>query len=287
MPRLTGPFNAVGMTAEYLVIMIFLIAYELLHNKNPRTRMLLYVLMAADIGLVVATGNRGGFLSLLGGSVLFLWVFRKDLGLVRSASLIAAAGLFATLAIFIVLNYTQYNHMFERLSNTEIEGGIPDSRQGWKTTVELIKERPILGHGPQLRLFDDWERVIPGHTPIDYPHNLYLFLLYTVGIVGVLAYLTFFIGILVRVTKASKLSIGDAYLNGFLRLGQVLVIVFLVDQLKVEFLRISLTDYWQFVFCVFAILVGAADLVSKRAQLETGVNNIFKSPIGDPHSPSF
>ena len=61
---------------------------------------------------------------------------------------------------------------------------------------------------------------------------------------------------------AIKLS--DPRFNGLLRLGSLFMLVFLVDQIKVEFLRYAQVDYWHFVFCLLAILVGAADVAKEQ-----------------------
>lgn len=266
-PRLMGPFAAAGITAEYLVLCILIIAYELLHARGAKTRQFLYLLMAADVGLLVATGNRGGFLSLLGGGVLFLYAFRRELGFARSIGLVASAGVLAALAAVIVLNFTHYNVLFERLAETKIEGGVPDTREGnWGPTIKMIGQRPVLGHGPQMRFADDSDEAMSGDVAILYPHDLYLFLLYTVGTVGLVAYALFFAAILLRLRRAGKHVIDDKYLSQFPILGQILIVVFFVDQIKVEFLRMVLTDYWQFVFALMAILLAVADMVTKRAE---------------------
>lgn len=268
-PRLLGPFAAAGITAEYLVLSMMVIAYELLHTPIAKTRLFLYLLMAANVGLLVATGNRGGFLSLLGGGLLFLYAFRRELGFARSVKLVASVGALAVIATVIILNFTRYNVLFDRLAETEMVDGVPDTREGnWGPAIAMISERPILGHGPRPIFVGDTDADKPGLIAIFYPHDLYLFLLYTVGAVGFLSYMLFFGTVFLRLRRAGKSVINDTYLNQFPILGQILIVVFFVDQIKVEFLRIALTDYWQFVFALMAILLAVADMVINRAEEE-------------------
>jgi O-antigen ligase len=176
----------------------------------------------------------------------------------------------------VVVKFTDYGQMYERLAATEVEGGVPDTRANtWSQAVPEIAKRPVLGHGPRLRLEGDEARSYPGRTYTLYPHNIYLFLLYTVGIVGLAAYMWFFGWLIVRFRRGIQNASDDPLVNGFIRLGILLTVVFLIDELKIEFLRFALIDYWHFVFTLFAIFLGFADLASAghfRAASVSGVN---------------
>lgn len=166
---------------------------------------------------------------------------------------------------FIILKYTDFNRLYERLEQTEFEGGMPDTRSGgWSSAWEAIKERPLIGHGPRLRLYMDDIKKIPGHTYIPYPHNLYLYLLCTVGIAGLAAFITFIARIIIRLGFAIRRKTQDAYLNGLVKLGLLITVVFLVDQIKMEFLRFSLLDYQHFIFMLMAIIVAIVDIARER-----------------------
>lgn len=75
----------------------------------------------------------------------------------------------------------------------------------WGKTIEMIKEHPIIGSGP-----GQWQIVIPkfgvdefgeklrmGATTFQRPHNDFLWMTAEVGVIGLLGYLVFFIGIIV------------------------------------------------------------------------------------------
>jgi O-antigen ligase len=164
----------------------------------------------------------------------------------------------------VVINYTQFGQMYERLEATQLEEGMPDSRaRTWTNIIGHIAEKPLLGHGPMLRL----EELAPGQPAptqsIHYPHNVYLYLLYTTGAAGLILYLIFFAWLVVRYRRGIRQPSGDPFIDGFIKLGILSMIVFLVDQIKIEFLRFEYIDYWHYTFAVFAMWLAFADMARK------------------------
>lgn len=265
-PRLRGPYG-VGITAEFFVLSILLFAYLLVDMKSAVRRNLLYLLMALNLGCLIATANRGGFLSLIGGAGLFLIMYRSELGVKRTMTLtIAGVFLIAVMSI-VVINYTQFGQMYERLEATELEEGMPDSRaRTWTNIISHISEKPLLGHGPMLRLAEEGEEEggrIAMTGALHYPHNVYLYLLYTSGTIGLIVYLVFFAWLTLRFRSGNRKSSGDPFIDGFIKLGILSMIVFLVDQIKIEFLRFEYIDYWHYMFSIFAIWLAFADMARK------------------------
>lgn len=259
-PRLTGPYG-VGVTAEFLAIHTLLAAYLSIHAVSIAQRNLLYLLMAVNIGCLIATANRGGFLVLIGGAGLFLYMFHSQLGMKRTLTISITGSFLLVIASVIMINFTQFGALYQRLEATEIEGGIPDTRATtWANVLPKIADKPLLGHGPRLRLQDDESRSYKGHEAIPYPHNLYLFLLYTVGFVGLIAYLFFFAWLVARIRRAVKRTSDDAFKQGMIKLGILFIVVFMVDQMKIDFLRYELVDYWHYIFSIFAIWLAFADM---------------------------
>jgi O-Antigen ligase len=265
--RLTGPFCGVGVIAEYFVIILYLIVHQFLTSSDSLYRRGLIVLLALNFLLLVATGNRGGFLTLIGAGILFLWMFRHLLGTGRSFKLAIGGILIFSISATITVTYTDFNVLFDRLTATEVEEGIPDTRsEVWPMAWAEIKKKPIFGHGPRLRLVDDEKPgTYKGHTVIFYPHNLYLFLLFTVGVTGMIAFLAFLSTPLYRCWKLSKKASGDPYTLSFAKIGIVIMIVIFVDQIKVEFMRFGFIDYWHFVFALLGVIVAVCDRAGIRA----------------------
>jgi len=261
--RLTGPFGSAGIAAEYTVIMLFMILYQVLWTSNVWRRYGLICLGAVNILFLIATGNRGGFLVMIGAGLMFLWMFRKMLGPVRAIGIAATAVVFVSIATIVATTYTDFDLLFTRLADTEIESGIPDTRSVvWPVAWQAIQEKPILGHGPRLR-FDGEEggARYKNHLYILYPHNLYLFLLFTVGVVGLIAYIIFLVTPLVRCWSATRRSISESYEVGFARVGIVFIVIVFVDGIKIDFARFVLVDYWHFIFALIGLLIATCDRI--------------------------
>ncbi len=261
--RLVGPFGPPGPNAGYFALSILLLGYALIHASTRSMRAVLISLILGNFAFLVATGNRGGFLSLIVGGFAFLWIFRRDMGVLRALRL-GVGGLFGgTLMAALIVVFTPYNVLFERLKETEFEGYAPESRsKAWEMAIEAIPDRLMLGHGPQMKLIDAADRYIPGYETIPYPHNLYLFLLYSLGVIGLIVYLVWFFKLSARWWASRQVrgpTLIDDMTDSMSRIGLLFMFVFLFDQLKVEFLRLRLSDYQHYVFVVWAMVEAFAE----------------------------
>ena len=257
--RLAGPFFAVGITAEYLVIQILILLHMYLHEAGRGKKLLIAGIAIANLAFLVATANRGGFLILIGGGLLYLIWFRKELGTGRLLASIAFGGVMLAVVSVVIVTYTDFNLLYNRLSHTEVKEGLPDSRSViWPLAWEHIQEAPVVGHGPRLRLIDEENRRIPGYFAMPYPHNAYLFLFYTIGFVGLLAWLAFFFALFLRFNRAKNNLHPDPFIARLPKLSILILVMFLIDQIKIEMFRFDLADYQQIVFALFGGLLASA-----------------------------
>jgi hypothetical protein len=65
------------------------------------------------------------------------------------------------------------------------------------------------------------------------------------------------------------------------KLGVLSMIVFLIDEIKIEFLRFGFIDYWQYIFSLFAMFLGFADLARSGQLSRSGEKS---NSIGNPGS---
>src|SRR5690606_26885292 len=84
-PRLAGPLAVTGMTAEFFLVMILLWAQEIAGSRLPSVRLALGALVAANLVFLLMPGNRGAFLLLVLAFPVFLYLFRRELGVLRVA----------------------------------------------------------------------------------------------------------------------------------------------------------------------------------------------------------
>jgi O-antigen ligase len=264
-PRLVGPFGTPGITAAYFMTMTVLLAYEILH-AHRRRRIALAILVCANVAMIMATANRGSFLVLIASMLGFLYLFRAEIGVLRAIRILVAFVIVLAATGVLVASHTEFGNMFSRLEGVgDIEGGIPDTRrQVWPAAIEKIPDRLWLGHGPYLAQAGGLERsgrdAPREQLVMGYPHNLYLHLLLTLGIVGTAALLYFLLLATWRIYRgATAGSFANDYERGLLVLGTLLAVGFFADQMKIEFLRQSTIDYVHFVFGLFGIFLGIAD----------------------------
>ena len=267
LQRLLGPFNAPGTNAEFLAMQILLLGYVLMHERIRWRQFVLLGLLVANFAFLVGTGSRGGFVALVVGVFLLVLNFRKQLGGRRLVG-IGLATLLLTVAAVTAVKFSEYNNvLFERLGETEFEGFVPDTRTGpFEMAMARIPENPFLGHGPRIRLIQEEERQIRNYQPFGgYPHNLIFFLLYTVGIIGFLAYLVFFVALFRRWWVSRNPTTPEPILNGIPRLAMVLFLVFVASQMRIEFLRSLLHDYQNYLFALWAMLLALTDIAREKS----------------------
>jgi len=251
--RLVGPFEAVGITAEYLVIQSMLLGFYIM--KKGKWRAASMALLFMNAAVLVGTGNRGGFISAILACILFVYVFRKQLGKKGIVTAVVSFSVILASASIVMITFTDFNVLYKRLLGTEIEGVTPDSRSGWSYVVEKIADKPVLGHGARIVTPFEYTKP-PRDWPKDivdfYPHSLYLYILYTMGALGFIAYSVWAIGYWKILCAAKKLHPPpDSILSGMPELAMIIFVIFLFDQFKVEFLRYYLLDYQHYIATLF------------------------------------
>jgi hypothetical protein len=270
-PRLVGPFDNPGSTAGYFALMTLVCAFEIMFSSGRR-RLLVWVIIGFNLMGLVATGNRAGFLVLLAMSPLLLFAYRKELGALKVIQFSIAGLAVLAVAAAVAVTYTDFNLLFNRMDTvTETEGGIPTTRaEGWPVALAKIKQDLWFGEGPHFWTKEDAEDIGQLQAEFDeegsvstaydhYPHSLYLYLLRTVGIFGLLAVIGFFVRTWFILYRASHRHSGMGYQSGILRLGLFLIPAFLISQITLEFHRPNTIDYAQFIFALMGLLVGVSD----------------------------
>lgn len=270
-PRLVGPFANPGTTAGYFTLMTIICLVELMTNKAARRRVI-QGLILANVAGIVATGNRASFLVLLAAFPVLLVAFRAELGPKRFFQYMTGGLAAVLVASALMAALTGFGNMFTRLEKvTATEDGLPMTRAGtWSFAFDKIRRDPWFGEGPHFfraedaeimgvmpSRFEDLSEVVRAFDP--YPHSLYLFLLRTVGIIGLVAMLWFFAQVVFELRKSIKRSNVTEASRAFAKVGIVVVGAFLVTQITLEFNRTGTLDYAQFIFALMGLFLGVAD----------------------------
>jgi O-antigen ligase len=270
-PRLIGPFDNPGTTAGYFALATVICLVELMYSKGGRRR-LVVTLILTNVACILATANRASFLVLLASCPMLLFAFRTELGPKRFLQYMIGGIASVLIASATLAAFTGFGNMFRRLESvTQTEGGIPMTRAGtWPIAIEKIKRDPWFGEGPYYAgqelakntgmmpaQFEDLSEVVTIFDP--YPHSLYLYLLRTVGILGLIAMLWFFAAVMLELRRAIRRPEVDAYSRAILKGGTIMIGAFLVTQITLEFNRPATMDYAHYVLAVMGLLVGIGD----------------------------
>ncbi len=282
--RLLGPFGPAGPNAGFLVLQSLVLGYALMRLPGLRTRLFLLLLVFANVAMLIGTGSRGGFLALIFGTVLFLIAFRRSLGAARVISVLTLGGAALAAAGILIVTYTPFDTLFTRLANTEFIGVVPDSRHGWFDVIPRISEALAFGHGPRIVL-DNMSTRFLQEVYIGYPHNLYLFLLYSLGLVGFLAWMTWFATLGLHWLRAARCERAQDMASEFPRLGVVFLLTFLFDSMKIEFLRFQVLDYQHYLFALWAIFAAFSINAMQRYRQPASARWTVRPPLASQPFP--
>lgn len=218
---------------------------------RPLWRALHWLLVATSIYVVSLTGNRGALFALVGGLLLFGWVFRREITWPR-----VLVGLIALFGVLMLGERTLSRFegnitLLTRIFDTYVERGIPDTRrQAWSYVWQQIVDRPWLGHGPYYPL----ERLTLGGKAA-WPHNAFLFYFFSIGLVGLPAFL-FLVGRAIKRTWAGHgFTIGGvSFARGFTAVMNVAIVQFLIGQLRTDHQRADVFVYLMWILFALGIL---------------------------------
>ncbi len=258
--RLGGAVTSHGMLADFATVTLFFIAYYFIRAKNPFSKFVWTTIGFVTFVVMLATANRGAFFGFILGVVYFLYLFRKKISIIKYVSfLVIFLGLFALGQTFLE-KYTVAASITQRIRGTQFKGVVPETRVGtWKPALVKSTEHILIGHGPA------YEHGRHG-TPERWPHNGYIFYLYTVGLVGLSAFLV----IVYRIAKLSLSfkgkSIWETNLGNLAAILHIQLVMLLFEQLRTDHQRDNIYIY--FIWMIFGLIVAASRIIRKREEEE-------------------
>ncbi|MCK4538702.1 MAG: O-antigen ligase family protein [Candidatus Krumholzibacteria bacterium] len=256
--RMGGPFHDFELVAEFFAMNVLIFFFLFTRAKRMLMKSLYMGLLITDLMMMFTTITRGAFISLFIGVVYLTFLSRKDLNFVR---LVMLAGTFA-LMIFVletvVAQYTASGSLFDRLFQTTFEKGvIPTNRvAAWGGAIARGMQHPIIGNGP------GWD--FSGGLNVGlWPHNVYLFYFNITGILG----LGSFLFLLYRLGRATLPGVSSSlanssYAEGFMKILHVCFVMFVIDQIKIEYLRND--KYVFFIWFFFGMIIATSNVIDKQ-----------------------
>lgn len=255
--RIGGPFFDFENLSDWAAINLLLAGFLFVRARAVAHKVLYGGLAMLVAFILFATVTRGAMIALAIGVVYAAWLTRRHLTFVGVTSTAAAIVIGFLAMNYYVAHFTTSGDMLGRLLDPQtlaIKGGMPEGRADiWQQAFERWMEHPLIGHGP----FYSLQR---GTTFWYWPHNLYLYIGNLIGIVGLL----FFLWLIVTLWRTTYPKVRDVvradYATAYLVIANVQLLVFLIDQTKIEYLR---NPIYQFqVWVLFGYMVAAARIAA-------------------------
>jgi O-antigen ligase len=268
--RVGSIFYDYELLCEYCALNILLILILFLRANSILLRTAYGGLLVLVVFVMFATVTRGGIIALGIGTLYLLWLIRRRLtvvGVTVTAGAVAA-GLIGM--NWFVSTYTRSGNMFERLAGSTMTGFVPDNRTVvWPAAWNRIFDHPFLGHGPVYSM-------LSGARIYYWPHSLYLYVANNVGFIG-FAIFAWLLWTLFRITRPTTDDLRHPdFLRSFMIIAHVQMVVFLVDETKIEYLR-NINYAFQ-VWLMFGLMVAAHRLLASGAEHSTPADTRGRAP---------
>jgi hypothetical protein len=229
--RFTGPLGDYELAAEMLGISSIALFGVAAGTKGPR-KILLSVLGAISLGGILLTGTRAGLIiSAVGMALLML---KRQPSRSRNSFLFVVAVVGVAVALTLRF-FPDASVVIDRFSRIKFGVGLSQTvNRGnlWPGFLDRISASAgiMFGHGAE------YDYLSIG----TYPHSLYLYVLYSQGLLGLAVLIAFLLRLLVPVFACLR---ERGAWNTF-SLGPVLVALFVADQVKIEFTRVYSYQMW-------------------------------------------
>ncbi len=256
--RVGGAVASHGLLSDYCTISIFFMVMLFQRARNPIEKLVWLAVSTGTFIVLLATANRGAFFCLILGVFYFMLVFRHRFTHVRNVIVISSIVAFFMGAELMLERYTVAASITKRVVGTEFIGWVPDSRVGvWEAPLRRSGEHLFFGHGPFFG-------VAPGLERMFWPHNAYIYYLYTLGLVG----LTSFMLIVYRIARTSfrhRSRVAQTTFAGtVMGLLHIQLAMFLIEQLRTDHQRNTDFVYIYIVWMLFGLIVVAGKLIRER-----------------------
>lgn len=257
--RARGTIGDYELLAEWFALVIPLQLYMVSYHPKYRLPYIIFLLFSTT-GLVL-TLTRGAVICLGIGIIFFyiLLIKRQHSNRVGLVKFIAPLVLISGGFFFIIPQFMSFfssRFAFIKMRELSITSFFDAINRGalWRRHLPIIKDLTVFGHGPYL----------PGSLGlrgIGSLHSLYLTLLYQIGIVGLFAFL-WFVAILFKRLMSAFRFVEDECKYALIAVCTSVLLIFLIDEIKIEFVRTAPTS--QFTLLIFAFIFIVSNISSNK-----------------------
>ena len=290
MGRIFSTIGQSNFLGSWLLLVIP-VPLILLYRKSFKTKILAIFLFLLLLYTLFLTKSRGAMVGLIAlfSFLSFAWIWKKNKKLI-------IIPIFCALFVFCVLFFSQTDiqksdelsvssPFFARIQSfTNLKEAGQYRLMHWQASVDLIKQKPILGYGIATQRFNFPKYYQPEfaiyekpNIYLDYAHNDILDILLSAGFLGLIGYLLLvgyvFIRGLKYFLKKSKESDSQIIVLGLMAglFGYLFSILFSFHVMS------TLVYFW--VFCVLIIVLsGSSQIIPKKLYQDRRINlTPFKS----------
>ncbi|MEO5619213.1 MAG: O-antigen ligase family protein [Candidatus Eisenbacteria bacterium] len=254
--RVGGPWVDYELLSEFAALNIVFFIFMIAQARSATRRVIFTMLLGSSMLIMFATVTRGGIAALVVGLGYLLYKIRRRTSIVPLTLIGGAAALAVIGLAYFVKEYTVAGDVFARFGDTRFVGITPESRsEVWGQAWERWMLHPLIGHGP-------FYGKVHGLKLWYWPHNLPLFLGNCFGFLG-LGMFTWIVWKLWKLSVPQTERLNDPdYVKAFQLVARVQLVIFLVDEMKIEYLRN--TNYLYQPWVLFSTLAAAGMILRER-----------------------
>lgn len=203
--------------AIYMLFLAFLSFTFLIQKKGGKKKIIYAILFSLFIFTILITASRAAYLGLLVGFFYFFFFYpvrnfvSDDTNPKKLKTLKIIATSLLLIILFVVFLFNSFpqlsekNSLFkiavDRLSIKKVAMDLTGTRfAAWQITLEAIKDKPILGWGPENFYIGFEKHYDPTMSNLqrlwwDRPHNIFLDVAVSSGIISLLLYIAFWLAL--------------------------------------------------------------------------------------------
>lgn len=216
----TAP-SFLGNSTFLAIYMLFMAIWSFvlfLQSKIRKHQFIYGGLFLLFILVIFLTGSRASYLGLVIASFFFLFFFPIKIRRIKILKIIAASLVGIAIVAVIIFNafpqLAEKGDLFSRMGNRLSIERVAEDLFGtrfavWQITLEAIKDKPILGWGPEnfyIGFEKYYEPTAPNMQKLwwDRPHNIFLDIAVNFGIIALIFYIGFWIILLWQLQKIKQ-----------------------------------------------------------------------------------
>jgi len=220
-------------------------------------------LIVLDVFVLLATITRGALISLAVAAPFVAWRARRHIRfhtfVITLGLCWAAAGWSSTSSPTTRARATSWSAW----RRTTFVRGVPDNRtEVWSGRLAAHHSSgPVFGYGP---FYAETKAEVRRDVKTRFwPHNNYLMYWHMLGIVGLGAFLWLMFRLWAATRRAASSMSDPSYARGLLLALQGMLLLFLVDQIKIDTCANSVYSYWVWIF--FGLIIATGRIAAAEA----------------------